>query len=267
MGDAIGGIVGGLGGGLIESGASQSAAKIQANAQLQAQQMADQTQMNMYNSTTQTLSPYVAAGNSALNTVQSDLAPGGSLAQNFTLSDLQVDPGYLFDLQQGNQAIQRSAAANGTLNSGGTLKAISNYTTGLASNEINNAYNRYTTDQTNQYNRLMGLVGTGEAAAGLQASANQSTGANIAQTQLATTTAAGNATAAGVMGQGNALGQAIANAGNTYTQYSTLNNLLGSLNSGSNTNLSGNSGNNVSGNSGGQSTLSQIGNWFGNLFN
>lgn len=52
------------------------------------------------------------------------------------------DPYYQFRLQQGNQAIQRSAAARGTLLNGGTLKSLANYSQGLASEEGQNAFNR-----------------------------------------------------------------------------------------------------------------------------
>src|SRR5262249_38183732 len=142
------------------------------------------------------LQPYLNTGNQALSQLNADLTPGGSLTQNFSLSDLQTDPGYLFDLQQGNQAIQRSAAASGTLNSGGTLKAISNYTTGLAFNEINNAYNRYVTNQNNQFNRLSAMATLGSNAAATLTGAAQNTANQIGSTQLATTVGAGNALAA-----------------------------------------------------------------------
>lgn len=265
--DVVGTAVGGIIGGSMQSNAAQKAAQTQANAQLQAQQEADTTQMNMFNTEQGELQPYLNTGNQALSSLNTALAPGGSLTQNFSLSNLQTDPGYLFDLQQGNQAVQRSAAANGTLNSGGTLKAISNYTTGLASNEINNAYNRYTTDQNNQFNRLSAMASLGSNAAATLTGAAQNTGNQIANTQLATTVGAGNANAAGTVGSSNAISQAITGAANNYSQYTTLNRILSSVQN-PNTNLA--TGGTTRPNTvalpaddGENSALSQIQNWSG----
>lgn len=262
MTDVVGSVVGGAIGGSIQASGAKEAAKIQANAQMQAAQLASDTQTKFFNTEQQELQPYLDTGKQALTSLNSAMAPGGSLTQNFKLSDLQTDPGYQFDLQQGNQAIQRSAAANGTLNSGGTLKAISNYTTGLASNEINNAYNRYTTDQNNQFNRLSAMASLGSNAAGTLTGAAQNTGAQIANTQYQSTIGAGNAQAAGTVGSSNAISQAITGAANNYSQYTTLNKLLSSIQN-KNTNLSsGQTTSPASGSSqGGQTTLDQIGSW------
>jgi hypothetical protein len=51
---------------------------------------------------------------------------------------LQNTPGYQFQKQQGNNAINAAAAANGTLNSGNQLTALSNYNQGLAGTTYNN---------------------------------------------------------------------------------------------------------------------------------
>lgn len=59
-----------------------------------------------------------------------------------TWQDIQNDPGYQFRLSQGTDAIQKSAAAQGLLRSGGTLKDILNYGQGLASQEYGNVFNR-----------------------------------------------------------------------------------------------------------------------------
>lgn len=57
-------------------------------------------------------------------------------------SVLDNDPGYQFRLDQGTQALQQSAAARGTLNTGGTLQDLVNYGQNYASSEYGNAYNR-----------------------------------------------------------------------------------------------------------------------------
>lgn len=56
--------------------------------------------------------------------------------------DLLNDPGYQFRFNQGRDALERSAAARGTLNTGGTLKDILGYGQDLASTEYGNLFNR-----------------------------------------------------------------------------------------------------------------------------
>ena len=60
----------------------------------------------------------------------------------FDPSDLEADPGYQFRLKQGEKSIQRSNAAKGLLQSGKTLKDLSSFSQGLASQEYGDAYNR-----------------------------------------------------------------------------------------------------------------------------
>lgn len=54
----------------------------------------------------------------------------------------QSDPGYAFRVNQGNQAIEASAAARGSLLSSGTIKALQKYGSDLASQEYDKVYNR-----------------------------------------------------------------------------------------------------------------------------
>ena len=68
---------------------------------------------------------------------------------------LNADPGYQFRLDQGTGALQNSAAAQGVLNTGGTLQDLINYGQNAASQEYGNAYNRdLGTYQTNYNNGL-----------------------------------------------------------------------------------------------------------------
>ena len=57
-------------------------------------------------------------------------------------SGFEQDPGYQFRLQQGEQALNRSAAARGGRLGGAQLKALSDYSQGLASQEFGNFANR-----------------------------------------------------------------------------------------------------------------------------
>jgi len=55
---------------------------------------------------------------------------------------LEDDPGYAFRVQQGQKALERSAAAQGTLVSGGQLKAAQDFGQQMASQEYGAAYQR-----------------------------------------------------------------------------------------------------------------------------
>lgn len=119
------------------------------------------------------LNPYLQSGQAA-NARLSDLlgtsgnsgASGyGSLSAPFTAADLQNDPGYQFQLQQGNQALDRQQAAKGNYFSGSALKAAQDYGQGLADNTLNQAYNRYLTGNQQQYSQLAGQAGVGANAA------------------------------------------------------------------------------------------------------
>lgn len=125
----------------------------------------------------------------------------GSLMRRFSMADFEADPGYAFRMKEGLSAVESGAAASGGLLSGAAQKALQKYGQGLASQEYGNAYNRFTADQTNQYNRLAGLVNTGQGAT------NQTSNAAAAFGQQAGANAigAGNAIASGQIGQANAL--------------------------------------------------------------
>ena len=105
----------------------------------------------------------------------------GSLLKNFDNSVFEKDPGYEFRLAEGEKGMNRSLAARGGLLSGAAVKEAGRYNQGYASNEYQNAYNRYTNDQTNIYNRLMGVANMGQNAAAQQASSNQMNANQVGQ--------------------------------------------------------------------------------------
>jgi hypothetical protein len=61
------------------------------------------------------------------------------------------DPGYQARLALGQQGLERSAAARGTLLTGGTLKDLNQYAQDYASNEFQNVYNRDLQTYQTQY--------------------------------------------------------------------------------------------------------------------
>jgi len=150
-----------------------------------------------------------AAAGSASTAPPSDF---GSLMKKFSETDWQTDPGYQFRLGEGQKAIDHSLAAQGGLLSGAAMKAASKYNQDFASNEYQNVYNRYNTDNTNIYNRLMGIADKGQQAAAGSASNNQ----NYANQGGSAYTAMGNAQANGAINQGYFMNQGIQGLGGLF---------------------------------------------------
>lgn len=111
------------------------------------------------------LQPYSQAGLAANTQLQNSLS-NGSLGGTFAPGDLTKDPGYQFQLQQGQQAIDRKDSAAGNFYSGQALKEAQTYGQGLASTTYNDAYNRWLQSQQNTYNMLAGQQALGYNAAG-----------------------------------------------------------------------------------------------------
>lgn len=180
-----------IGGALIGSAASRSASSQQAdaNAAALAQNQA-QSDRNYAD-----LAPYRAAGTQALGQLQSEMdAP-------VTSADvMNGDPGYQFGLNQGQQAIDRKAAAAGGRVSGASLKAAAEYGTNYATTGYNAAYQR----RQDRLNRLASLAGIGQTATGTGISA----GTTLATNSSGLTSSLGNAQGAATMAQGNIWGNA-----------------------------------------------------------
>jgi len=103
--------------------------------------------------------------------------------------------------------------------SGGTLKGIQRFGQDLASQEYQNAFNRYQVNRANQLNPLQSLMGAG------QSSANVLTGAagQMGQNQAAGIIGAGQARASGYVGGANALNSALSGVSNYYMQKPLMN--------------------------------------------
>lgn len=107
----------------------------------------------------------------------------GELLKNFTNEDFVQDPGYNFRLGEGEKALNRQAAAGGSLYSGATLKALNRYNQDYASNEFTNAYNRDSANKSRTYGFLSGASGQGLQGAGMGVSANTNAANNNSQIQ------------------------------------------------------------------------------------
>lgn len=124
-------------GGVVSAAGSKSAA----DSQRDASNNAIAAQQGAQNTVTQNEAPYVSAGNQALSALSGfyglpGSSPSGSGAPSTPdySSILQNLPGYQFQQQQGNQAVQQDLAAQGLLQSGAAGKALQNYGQGLAQN-------------------------------------------------------------------------------------------------------------------------------------
>lgn len=118
------------------------------------------------------------------------------------------DPAYQRRLEEGQKAIERSAAARGGLLSGATTKRLNEFAQDMASDEYARAYNRFVTDQTNLYNSLAAQAGLGQKTANLLA-VNDRAAANQVSDY---TTQGANARASGVVGANNAWQSGLAGA-------------------------------------------------------
>lgn len=176
---------------------------------------ASQIQQENFEQTRKDLMPYKQAGDTSLSQLMGQMTPDGYFNQTYTGQDIYSDPSYQFRLQQGQDAIQSSAAAKGGLLTGATLKALQNYGQESASQEYSNAYNRFNADQTNRYNRLSNLVGIGQNAAAQVGNA----GAQTAQAVANNTMAGANALAAGQIGSANAWTNGAQQLGSLATAY------------------------------------------------
>jgi hypothetical protein len=200
---AIGTLAGGAGkliGAKMESDAAKDAAGIQSAAADRATQL----QERMYNQSRADNEPWRQAGLGALSKMGD-----ADYMRDFTAADFQQDPGYAFRMQEGQKALERSAAARGGLQSGGTLKALSRYGQDFASNEYQNAYTRFNADRDRRFGRLSNLAGMGQTATGQNAAYGQ----NYANQASENITGAANAQAAGKIGSANAWGGALSSIG------------------------------------------------------
>jgi hypothetical protein len=228
----------GIGAGALSSGIAAHEANNASNAQVSAannaaalqKQSADEAlafQKQQFATEQQNQAPWLASGTQALSQLQS-MAPFQGPGTDFT-----QDPGYQFRVSQGQKAIQNSAAARGGVLSGGTLKGISDYTSGAASDEYNNAYNRsLQTYDTNQ-NALLARAGLGQNATSQINNAASATGANVGSTLLQSGAQqaqdlqnAGAARASGYASTGNILSNGINGNVNNYLSYMQLRNMF-----------------------------------------
>lgn len=222
----------------VQSAADSSAAQ----KEIAAQQISFLREQQIQNQLNQ--QPWLDAGRAGLTRLQQLLgltsggADNGSAMHDFSAQDFQSDPGYQFRVNQGQQALERSAAARGGLMSGAALKDTARFSQGLASQDYQDAFNRFQTNRANKLNPLQSLAGVGQTTANSLGAAGQSTANGISNAlgQYGAAagnniTGAGNARASGYLAQGNAVSGGLSSIANAYQQNALMNKYLGGGNS------------------------------------
>lgn len=214
----------GAGGSIISSIFGSKAAKKASQQQVDQQNKALDFQKQVYGENKANQQPFVQAGQQSIQSLMDGLSSGkfgfGSLPdfKAPTAEEARATPGYQFTQQQGEQGITRGAAAAGGAFTGGTLKDIARFNTGLADSTYSSsfaramqAYQTLVANQQQEYNQLAGVASLGENAAansgnaGIQSAAQISnTYGNIGNSQSAGTIGSSNAIISGIQGATNA---------------------------------------------------------------
>jgi hypothetical protein len=179
---------------VVAAGAAASIAgsAMASDSQTSANKKAIGIQENYYGKAQDDLSPYMDLGKQGANALGSRLE---DLTKPVTMDEatLQQTPGYQWNLNQGLKSVQNSAAARGLGTSGAALKGAATFASGLADSTYQNQFTNAVTNQTNSFNRLMGVTQLGQTSAGQLAGLGVRTGEGEAGTQVGI----GNAQAAG----------------------------------------------------------------------
>lgn len=202
--------------GVLSSNASRDAANTQAGAAdraTAAQGVALERQIELNK-------PFYDVGVNAVNNLSSQKA------YTPTAFNYSADPGYAFRLKEGMNAMNATAAARGGLISGNALKAGQAYGQDMGSQEYQNAYSRYLTNNAQSLQAYNTNTANNQFLANLgQSSANNQANAigNFGNSAAANTIGAGNALAAGSVGSANAYSNAVGQGIGQYNFNSMLN--------------------------------------------
>lgn len=162
----------------------------------------------------------------------------GSLNKKFSISDFWNDPvvqaSYQSGLDLGTKALKNAAPLTTGLDSGAALKELTKFGTDYTGNMAAGSQNRFVGDQTNQYNRLMGIISGGQTANATTANAGSTAASGIAgATMNGGTNIAnlysnlGNAQGAASIAGANSFGSGLSSVSNFWNQQQMLNQMRG----------------------------------------
>lgn len=146
---------------------------------------ANTTLADIYRQAQDRTNPYAQAGERAIAGME------GLSNERFTFSE--DDPSFQFRMSEAMKAIEKSAAARGSLGSGATLKALQDRSSNLASTEYQAAFNRFQTDRQNRGQSLAALLGAGQTATGQALQAGRDYGAGYSNNTMGAATYGGDA--------------------------------------------------------------------------
>jgi hypothetical protein len=215
---------------LFSGSENRKAASQASDAATSASDRAAALQKEMFDKQLALSEPYRAAGVTGQNRLMELLGLGGNTgaagygqyAKDFGMADYQADPGYAFRLSEGMKQLGHQAAGRGGAVSGQTMKGIQDYAQNAASQEYQNAFNRYQTNRTNQLAPLGSLMTSGQnAAAGAGAQAG-SYGANVGNLYQQQGVNQGNALLAGTQATTSSYGDIAKLYGQTNPNFGSL---------------------------------------------
>lgn len=182
--------------GLTDSMAMEDAYADAAAAQTAAGQANIAYQERLFDKQTALQEPWRAAGTAALKQIQET----PDFQFNADSFDMMKDPSYDFRMQEGVNALDRSAASRGRLLSGAQDRAVTRYGSDLASQEYGNAFNRSLTTYQQNLGKQQSLAGVGQVATQQIQDVGNVLGQNVSQAN----TDIGNAYAQGQIQTANA---------------------------------------------------------------
>lgn len=211
-----------IGSAVVGAGASYASGKAQSKAAKSAAQSQERIsdenlllQRELTEQQREDFAPWRDVGEQALDQLWQGVQAG-----DFEVGDIDVtkDPGYQFRMQEGIEALDKSAAARGRLLSGAQQKGVTDYAQNLASQEFANAYAREANEKARRFNILSGLSSQGQSSAARQAGATsqlaQTSGnilSNLGAAQAQSAYAQGQARAGAYQGMAQSANQAAQN--------------------------------------------------------
>jgi hypothetical protein len=195
--------------GVLGANKQAKAATQASQTQYQATQDASKQQREMFDILNAQQAPYREAGYGALNQINTMLP---EFTKQFTSEDLirNLDPSYKFMLEQGLGATGQAMNVGG----GGSNVDLARqkFAQEYAKTGAQQAFNNYTNQQSNIYNRLSNLAGIGQAAQSQSNTLGSNTANALSQLGIGGASALG----AGQVGAANAMAGAYGNIGNNF---------------------------------------------------
>ena len=196
---------GNLVGSMLTADAAEGAAQTQADAAVRAAEIQAEQRK-----------PWVEAGKTALERLQTGLAPGGEFRAQFSMADAMNAPAMQTALATGREAIEQSAASRGGLLTSNTLAGLTEFGQKVGAGYQNQAFNQYLAQLEANLKPIQSLAQVGQTEVG-----------RVADTASGAALAAGGAMAGSQVAQGNIYGSAVSNLGKQLGQMDVLKNLFG----------------------------------------